>query len=54
MTKVAIIGDTLIATVIGGGARDSGLVEAIATELGLPLSVALNPRITAALGAALI
>ncbi len=38
----------------GGGAKDSGLVKAIATELGVPVLVPENPQITAALGAALL
>lgn len=40
--------------VIGGGALDSGLVQAIAEKLGIKALVPGNPRIMAALGAALI
>ncbi len=53
-TLATRIGLTQPCAVTGGGARDSGLVEAIAAELALPLSVAHDPQITAALGAALI
>jgi (R)-2-hydroxyacyl-CoA dehydratese activating ATPase len=38
----------------GGGARDTGLVKAIETELEVPILVPDNPQITAALGAALL
>ncbi len=40
--------------VTGGGAKDAGLVRAIAAELSLQLSVPEEPQITAALGAALL
>jgi activator of 2-hydroxyglutaryl-CoA dehydratase len=40
--------------VIGGGALDIGLVQSIEGKLGLKVLVPQNPRIIAALGAALI
>jgi (R)-2-hydroxyacyl-CoA dehydratese activating ATPase len=40
--------------ITGGGAKDSGLVKTIETELGINLFVPEEPRITAALGAALL
>lgn len=43
-----------ICVVTGGGAKDSGLVKTIETELGVPVLVPDEPQITAALGAALI
>lgn len=41
-------------TMTGGGARDAGLVDAIAKELGIPVSVAPHPQVVGALGAALM
>lgn len=40
--------------VTGGGAKDAGLVKAIEADLGIPLFVPPEPKITAALGAALL
>ncbi len=40
--------------ITGGGAKNPGLVKAIATELGIEISVPEEPRITAALGAAIL
>jgi len=40
--------------IIGGGALDTGLVKAIEDKLGIQARVPENPRITAALGAAVI
>jgi (R)-2-hydroxyacyl-CoA dehydratese activating ATPase len=40
--------------VTGGGAKDLGLVRAIETELGVKVMVPPEPRISAALGAALL
>lgn len=40
--------------ITGGGAKDSGLVKTIEAELGTNLFVPEEPRITAALGAALL
>ncbi len=40
--------------VTGGGAKDAGLVKTLGTELGVPVLVTEEPRITAALGAALL
>jgi (R)-2-hydroxyacyl-CoA dehydratese activating ATPase len=40
--------------VTGGGAKNTGLVKAIEAELGIPVLVPREPRISAALGAALL
>ncbi len=40
--------------VTGGGAKDDGLVRAIEAELGIPVKVAREPQISAALGAAFL
>lgn len=40
--------------VTGGGAKDIGLVRTLATELGMEVLVPEEPRITAALGAAIL
>lgn len=41
-------------TMTGGGARDPGVVDAIAKELGVKVQVANHPQVIGALGAALI
>lgn len=51
VTRVGLRRDVVVT---GGGAQDRGLVETIAKELGIDVLVPDEPRITAALGAALI
>ncbi|NLW35276.1 MAG: 2-hydroxyglutaryl-CoA dehydratase [Syntrophorhabdus aromaticivorans] len=51
---VTRIGPGADCVVTGGGAKDIGLVRAIEAELALPVTVADEPRITAALGAAIM
>jgi (R)-2-hydroxyacyl-CoA dehydratese activating ATPase len=52
-TLVTRLGIAERCAVTGGGAKDMGLVRAIESELGTNVLVAEEPRITAALGAAL-
>lgn len=54
VTLVTRIGLEEECAVTGGGAKDRGLVNAIGVELGTGVLVAEEPRITAALGAALL
>jgi (R)-2-hydroxyacyl-CoA dehydratese activating ATPase len=51
---VTRVGLTPECALTGGGAKHRGLVEAVEWELGLAVHVAPEPRITAALGAALL
>jgi len=51
VTRVGLMPDC---AVTGGGAKDSGLVKTIESELASPVVVGDEPQITAALGAALI
>jgi predicted CoA-substrate-specific enzyme activase len=51
VTRLGLVRDC---AVTGGGAKDAGLVRAIAREVGVPLFVHDEPQITAALGAALL
>jgi predicted CoA-substrate-specific enzyme activase len=54
VTLVIRVGLTPDCAVTGGGAMDIGLVKAIGRELGTSVFVPEEPRITAALGAALM
>ncbi len=51
VTRVGLIPDCVVT---GGGARDRGLVRALATELGSEFLTPEAPQITAAIGAALM
>ncbi len=54
VTLVLRVGLTPDCAITGGGAKDIGLVKAIAAELGTKAFVPDEPQITAALGAAII
>jgi (R)-2-hydroxyacyl-CoA dehydratese activating ATPase len=51
VVRLGLVGNCLIT---GGGAKDSGLVREIETEIKTDILVPIEPRITAALGAALL
>ncbi len=51
VTRIGLAADC---AVTGGGAKDIGLVKAVADELGVTVLVPEEPQITAALGAALL
>ena len=48
------LGLTQDCVVTGGGAKDIGLVKTLETELGVKVRVPEEPRISAAIGAALL
>ncbi|UCG82595.1 MAG: 2-hydroxyglutaryl-CoA dehydratase [Dehalococcoidia bacterium] len=53
-SMVERVGLEMDCTIVGGGAKDSGLVKRLEDKLGVGLLIPQEPHITAALGAAII